>query len=62
MTFPPSGGHLLLSATSCILANTYRQYKELCLVENVNFFFDKNQDIHQILTVIPGKVKSEKVD
>jgi DNA-binding NarL/FixJ family response regulator len=39
----------------CMLTNfPYKQYKDKCLEEGADYFFDKNQDIHQILDVIFG--------
>lgn len=37
----------------CILTNyPYKQYKEKCLAEGADYFFDKNVDIQQILDLI----------
>ena len=37
----------------CMLTSyPYKQYKERCLAEGSDYFFDKNRDIQQILDVI----------
>lgn len=40
-------------AKICILTNyPYPQYRERCLAEGADYFFDKNQDFQQIIKVI----------
>ena len=40
-------------AKICILTNyPYPQYRERCLAEGADYFFDKNQDFQQIIKVV----------
>ncbi len=41
------------NAKVCILTNyPYSQYKEKCLQEGADYFFDKNQDFHTLKSLI----------
>jgi DNA-binding NarL/FixJ family response regulator len=43
-----------------VTGQPYKQYKERCLAEGVDYFFDKTQGINQMLDVISGLANSEK--
>ena len=43
----------------CMLTNfPYKQYKERCISEGANYFFDKNLDINLLLEVISSIAKN----
>jgi YesN/AraC family two-component response regulator len=43
----------------CILTNyPYPQYKERCMAEGADYFFDKNKDFQQITTMIADLVQA----
>jgi len=45
----------------CMLTNyPYKQYRERCLAEGSDYFFDKNLDIKQILDVISTLANNQK--
>lgn len=45
----------------CILTNyPYKQYRERCLAEGADYFFDKNQDIEQLTKVIASLANETK--
>lgn len=45
----------------CILTNyPYAQYKERCLAECADYFFDKNKDFEQILAMIAELMQAHK--
>lgn len=43
-----------------VTSHHYKQYKERCLAEGVDYFFNKTQGINQMLDVISGLANSEK--
>ena len=46
----------------CILTNyPYKQYKERCMVEGADYFFDKNQDIEKLIDLIASLAPEKKV-
>ncbi len=43
----------------CMLTNfPYKQYRERCIAEGANYFFDKNMDINLLLEVISSIAKN----
>ena len=45
----------------CMLTNySYKQYKERCLAEGADYFFDKNHDIQQMLDIISKLANNQK--
>lgn len=50
-----------LSIYIIILTNyPYKQYKERCLAEGADYFFDKNQNIESLIVTISGLAKENK--
>ena len=43
-----------------VTSQPYKQYKEKCLAEGADYFFNKTQGINQMLDVISGLANSEK--